>query len=180
MNETVMILREGKMGRIITMMKVIIAAIYLFRAPPLSPRGCECSSPLEHARARPPALTQPPFICWPAATARHSSRQLAADAGELLTITPTAPPPASPQVSVPPVKAPPRHPTAVPPPCLFLKTFCLPVSTFLARLHKVSLSPPLRTNTHDKKKKKKRGPIGRVTDATVLQASNQAKAPRTN
>ena len=30
MNETVMILREGKMGRIITMMKVIIAAIYLF------------------------------------------------------------------------------------------------------------------------------------------------------
>ena len=81
-------------------------------------------------RARLPALTQPPFICWPAATARHSSRQLAADAGELLTITPTAPPPASPQVSVPPVKAPPRHPTAVPPPCPFLKTFCLPVSTF--------------------------------------------------
>lgn len=32
MNETAMILREGKMGRIIMMMKMIIGAIYLCRA----------------------------------------------------------------------------------------------------------------------------------------------------
>lgn len=103
MNKTVMILREGKMGGIIMMMKVIIVATYLRRAdvsgtvtaPLHHPHGRKLSFPQTRPNVRARSRSHKHrlrFIRWLAATARHSSRQLAADARELLTITPTAPP----------------------------------------------------------------------------------------
>ena len=77
------------------------------------------------------------LIRWLAATAQHSSWQLAADAKELLTITPTAPPPATLPVSW-------RHHLAIqplctprpppPPPCLFSKHI-IPFVLLSARFH---------------------------------------------
>lgn len=75
MNETVMILREGKMGRIIMMMKVIIAAIYLCRAdvvaqprPPLLSLAIANDLSLKYAHALHARLAQTQFISWLAAT----------------------------------------------------------------------------------------------------------------
>lgn len=84
------------------------------------------------------SLTQTRFIRWLAATARYSSRQLAADARELLTITPPAPPPAPPLVASPPRQAAPMsHEGTTSPPnhCspnekTTYHPFCLPVNTF--------------------------------------------------
>lgn len=100
------------MGRIVMMMKVIIVAIHLCRTdvdaqsrPPFAlPHVRKLSLPqtpmracrYEHARHALAHEHRLRSIRWLAATAQHSSWQLAADAKEPWTTTPTAPPPPPP------------------------------------------------------------------------------------
>lgn len=141
-----------------------IVAIYLLRAdvvaqscPPLHhPHGRKLYFPQHirvhalHARSHTHCLR---FIHWLAAIARHSSGQLAADARELLTITPTAPPPAPLQVSPSPCQAAPlSHEDATS--MSFLKThnpFCLPVGTFSYTSARCPIATSAHTNTNPRK-----------------------------
>lgn len=170
MNGNVIIVREGKIGGIIMTMKVIIVAIYLCRAdvvahswPLCSPLRLQMICPsnihalirtyahMLHARSH---IHRLQFIHWLAATARHLSRQLAADTRELrcrqshprLHLMPLyQPPPSSPSTLR---KTPRHHPTAALPPRLFSKSiirFVFPSARFHTPPHGVLL-PPLHTH----------------------------------
>lgn len=199
MNKTVMILRVGEMGSlIIMMMKVmIIAAIYLSRADVVAQSWPLCSTltvanylSLKHVHVLYACSHKHclQFIHWLAAIARHSSRQLAADARELLTITPTAPPPAPLPVSSSLCQAAPlSHKDTTSPPnrcspsMSFHKTynpFCLPVGTFSY----TSTGCPFATSTHTQThlidrcdEKELIAPSVGLQDVIVLQFSNRLR-----
>lgn len=103
MNKTMMILREGKMGRVMMMMKVMIVAIYLQNRCIVAHSWTSLlfrddhkhlSSQMPHTPRTHSHKHYQQFISWLAAAGRHLSRQLAVDTGKLLTLKPMAPPPA--------------------------------------------------------------------------------------
>lgn len=135
--------------------------------------------------------TQTLLIRWLVATARHSSKQLAADTRGLLTITPTSPPPAPLLVPCPPssCQAIPRsHGDSASPPSLcssstsFLKKqktkthnpFCLLVTTCSHTFTRCPFTTSTHKHTYSGAAMKKRGEwsVSKVTDVTAIRFSN--------